>query len=87
MIPIQEHRSTDYPVSCGTLSMRHRHDPNVVLVHYADLIADLGGEMRRLASCFGIEVPKDTWPILVEAATSRACGPPQTGWPRTRRIS
>jgi len=46
-----------------------RDQPNVVLVHYADLIADLDGEMRRLAGRLGMSVPEATWPSLVEAAT------------------
>jgi aryl sulfotransferase len=46
-----------------------RTDPNVVLVHYEDLSADLPGEMRRLAGCLGIAVPEDAWPSLIQAAT------------------
>jgi aryl sulfotransferase len=46
-----------------------RGDPNVVLVHYDDLVADLDGEMRRLAALLGIDVPEQTWPDLVAAAT------------------
>ncbi|GGQ45913.1 sulfotransferase domain-containing protein [Couchioplanes azureus] len=42
--------------------------PDVVLVHYADLMNDLEGEMRRLANRLGIEVPEERWPLLVEAA-------------------
>jgi hypothetical protein len=42
---------------------------NVVLVHYDDLSADLEGEMRRLASRLGIEVPPARWPALIDAAT------------------
>src|SRR5439155_7139206 len=45
-----------------------RHDANVVLLHYADLKADLEGEMRRLADRLGIDVPDDAWPALVHAA-------------------
>jgi len=47
---------------------RHRHLPNVLLLHYADLLADLEGQMRRVASFTGIEVAEDTWPELVAAA-------------------
>jgi aryl sulfotransferase len=47
---------------------RRRHEPNVLLVHYADLSAGLGGEMRRIAGRLGIEVPEETWPELVDAA-------------------
>ncbi len=43
--------------------------PNVVLVRYDDLLADLGGEMRRLAARLGIAVAEESWPELVEAAT------------------
>jgi aryl sulfotransferase len=46
-----------------------RTEPNVVLVHYEDLSADLPGEMRRLAGCFDITVPEDKWPSLIQAAT------------------
>ncbi|GAA2760675.1 sulfotransferase domain-containing protein [Actinopolymorpha rutila] len=46
-----------------------RDQPNVVLVHYDDLSADLEGQMRRLANVLGIEVPEPTWPALVRAAT------------------
>ncbi len=45
-----------------------RHRPNVLLVHYNDLKADLSGEMRRVADFLGIPVPPDVWPELVEAA-------------------
>ncbi|WP_433531710.1 sulfotransferase domain-containing protein [Micromonospora sp. CA-263727] len=43
-----------------------RHAPNVHLVHYDDLSADLGGQMHRLAGLLGLEAPG---PELVEAAT------------------
>lgn len=37
-----------------TTAWRHRHDHNVLLLHYADLKADLVGEMQRLAAAVGI---------------------------------
>ncbi|HET6816205.1 MAG TPA: sulfotransferase domain-containing protein [Mycobacteriales bacterium] len=46
-----------------------RHANNVVLVHYDDLLADLDGQMRRLAGLLGSTVPPDQWPALVAAAT------------------
>jgi aryl sulfotransferase len=49
----------------------HRAEPNVVLVHFEDLSANLAGEMRRLARRLQITVPEDKWPSLVEAATFR----------------
>jgi aryl sulfotransferase len=45
-----------------------RHLPNVLLVHYNDLVADLDGEMRRIADFLGIDVAPSTWPDLVDAA-------------------
>jgi hypothetical protein len=46
-----------------------RTEPNVILLHYADLSADLAGQMRRLAERLGIEIDESAWPELVEAAT------------------
>ena len=46
-----------------------RTEPNVVLVHFDDLRADLGGQMRRLARCLGIQVSDEAWPRLEEAAS------------------
>jgi len=43
--------------------------PDVVLVHYDDLSADLDGQMRRLAGLLDIAVPDAAWPGLVRAAT------------------
>src|SRR5579859_1312366 len=43
--------------------------PDVLLVHYDDLCADLDGQMRRLAGLLGITVPAAMWPRLVRAAT------------------
>ena len=46
-----------------------RDEDNVALFHYADMKADLDGEMRRLASVLGVDVDESTWPDLVNAAT------------------
>jgi aryl sulfotransferase len=46
-----------------------RDEPNMVLLHYEDLLADLDGEMRGLAGRLGIAVPEAAWPELVRAAT------------------
>jgi hypothetical protein len=46
-----------------------RDRPNVVLLHYADLKADLPGQMRHLARRLSITVPPERWPSIVEAAT------------------
>jgi aryl sulfotransferase len=46
-----------------------RELPNVVLLHYSDLKADLDGQMRRLAARLGIDVPERLWSELVQGAT------------------
>ena len=46
-----------------------RREPNVLLVHYERLRADLDGQMRWLAGRLGITIPERAWPALVRAAT------------------
>jgi len=46
-----------------------RHTDNVLLVHYDDLLADLEGEMRRLAAALRIAVPEERWGELAQAAS------------------
>jgi aryl sulfotransferase len=46
-----------------------RREPNVLLLHYNDLKADLAGEMRRIASFLGLTVPEGLWPSVVERCT------------------
>jgi aryl sulfotransferase len=45
-----------------------RKRPNVLLVHYNDMKADLDGEMRRIAAFLGIDIAEGLWPQLVSAA-------------------
>lgn len=45
-----------------------RHEEHVLLVHFNDLLADLGVEMRRIAMFLDIEIPELLWPKLIEAA-------------------
>ncbi|HXC52439.1 MAG TPA: sulfotransferase domain-containing protein [Candidatus Limnocylindrales bacterium] len=47
----------------------YRHLPNLLMVHYNDLKADLDGQMRRIARFLEIDVPEGKWPQLVDAAT------------------
>ena len=44
-------------------------EPNVVLVHYADLLHDLNGEMKRIAGLLGIDVTDERVDELAHAAT------------------
>lgn len=40
--------------------------PNVLLMHFNDLKADMGGEIRRIARFLDIEIDKDKWPAILE---------------------
>ncbi len=46
-----------------------RRRPNLLLVHYNDLRADLAGEMRRVAAFIGADVPEACWPEVVARCT------------------
>jgi aryl sulfotransferase len=46
-----------------------RDRPNVVLLRYEDMVADLDGAMRALAARLGIAIDEARWPALVRAAT------------------
>jgi hypothetical protein len=46
-----------------------RQLPNILLVHHADLLADLEGQMRRVANYLGADVPAARWPHVVNACT------------------
>ena len=45
----------------------HRHLPNLLFLHYADLHADLEGEIRRIAAFLGIEHDDDAFRGIAEA--------------------
>ncbi len=47
---------------------KHRRVPNILFVHYNDLLADLESGMRRVAEFTSIEVAEKDWPALVDAA-------------------
>ncbi|MBW7967145.1 sulfotransferase domain-containing protein [Bradyrhizobium sp. BR 10261] len=49
-----------------------RSRPNILLVHYNDLKANLAGEMRRIADFLHIVIPEALWPSLVDAASFEA---------------
>jgi aryl sulfotransferase len=46
-----------------------RAEPNIVLMHYDDMLEDLERQMRALAARLAIDVPEERWPALVRAAT------------------
>jgi aryl sulfotransferase len=46
-----------------------RQRENVLLVHFNDLLTDLAGQMRRVASFVGVPIDERTFPAQVQAAT------------------
>lgn len=40
--------------------------PNVLLVHFADLKADMPAEIARIADFLGIAVKPEAWPVIIE---------------------
>lgn len=46
-----------------------RHLPNIQLVHYADLLADTDGAIRRLVDFLEIDVPQAAWPGIVQGVS------------------
>ena len=72
---------------------QHRRDPNVALFHYADLTADLAGELLRLAGVLGIPcsperarelAPEASLERMRERAAEVAPGAPQARLKDTR---
>jgi aryl sulfotransferase len=47
---------------------RFRDLPNILFVHYADLLRDLDGQMRRISNWLDIDINEDIWPSLVDSA-------------------
>lgn len=48
---------------------KHRELPNIQLVHYADLLADTEGGIRRIAEFLEIDVPARAWPRIVQSVS------------------
>ena len=48
---------------------KRRTQSNILLLHYADLAADLRGQMHQIADRLGITVSEERWEDVVEAAT------------------
>ena len=46
-----------------------RHLPNILCVHFEDLLKDLNGEMRRISAYLDIPVNEEVWPSLVQGVT------------------
>ena len=43
-----------------------RHLPNVMLLHFSDLKADMPGQIRRIAQFLEIEIDEEKWPAILE---------------------
>jgi aryl sulfotransferase len=64
--------STRFPLAMLRGWWERREQPNVLLVHFNDLKADLDGEMRRIARFLGIALDPEPWPGQVERCTFEA---------------
>ena len=51
---------------------QRRHLPNLRIVHFNDLKADLDGEMRRIAAFLGLAIDERSWDAQVERCTFEA---------------
>jgi aryl sulfotransferase len=49
----------------------HRSEPNILFLHYQEMLDDLDKEMRRVSDFLGIPVDEAIWPELVHACTFR----------------
>lgn len=49
-----------------------RAQANVILLHYADLTADLESQMKMVAERLGLDLPSDRFPALAHAASLKA---------------
>jgi aryl sulfotransferase len=47
----------------------YRHLPNILFVHYGDLLADMEGGIRRVAHFLEIEPSAEAWPAIVHNCT------------------
>ena len=47
----------------------YRHLPNILMVHFEDLLKDTDGEMRRISEYLGIPVNEDIWQDLVDGVS------------------
>ena len=64
---------------------RYRELPNVLMVHYSDLKADLAGEMRRIARFLDIEIPESDPVMSVVFEVDRSIQIPANQFIRTGR--
>ena len=44
----------------------HRNDPNVLFLHYEDLLGDLEGCLRRIVAFCGFEIGPERFPTILE---------------------
>lgn len=50
----------------------HRHQPNILLLHYAEMKRDLPGTVRRIADFIGVETTPERLTAVAEATTFEA---------------
>lgn len=61
-----EEKNISHPFFSQVLSWwERRHEPNVMLVHFADLISDLPGQMRRMAAFLDIAIDETRFEAMI----------------------
>jgi len=50
----------------------YHHLPNILFVHFEDLLRDTDAEMRRISNYLNIPINEDIWPTLVEAVSFKS---------------
>lgn len=50
----------------------YRYLPNILFVHFDDLLKDLDGQMRRISAYLDIPIDENIWPDLVEGVTFKS---------------
>ena len=49
----------------------YRHLPNILFVHFDDLLSDIDGQMRRISDYLDIPVNEEIWPDLLKGTSKR----------------
>ncbi len=73
--PVTNMDSLDGVLHHYTDAWRRREDPAVVLVHFNDLLADLAGQVARLAAATQMDVTRDRIHDVAAASTFAAMRP------------
>ncbi|GAB3249201.1 sulfotransferase domain-containing protein [Kineosporia babensis] len=82
--PAGESQSMNAYLDHARIAWEQRDRDDLVLLHYADLSADLEGQMRALAERLGAQVPDELWAELLEAASFKQMSARPEVWTPTQ---